>query len=416
MKFELFTYNTDGGRASKKNDLFGAIASMHFYKTTLILEAPLKKKNLFFLSILLILVLLTSACTGMKTDETSQQQEQEKAVAVIVALTQTAIVQEKEVEVVETPIPDDPDSGLSPLVDNCENFKMMIEPELKLMVSNQIVPVEHSWSDETGTACQLTALANGNDFTDILEPSDQLKQLLVNNAWIETMESPCLGYGGSGPGADSSCFINQQETCELLVSLSPVDRTLCPEDKPIDACLDLLSPEQKIFTIQLTCAQGVNGMLAYAADEPFSLDVIESMALTGVPYMLPTSFPTEDSSLKVYPYFNFRDAEIYEISLDYAPDCYGASACHYGVILGKQADGPIPTGTVNYPYMPEQGRQVSLAKGLTGYFMEANCGASCGDASVYWLYDGYEYMVGLKAGSMESVITLANEMIMNSIQ
>jgi len=376
---------------------------------------------IFLLTILLLLVTLTTACKGTPSEQESQQAN-EQEVAVIVALTQTAMAMEEAPEpvIAATAEPQSENSGWSPLMNDCNDIKAVMEPELQLMISNQEVPVETSWSGEIGTACQLTALANANDFNSIFEPSQTLKTMLSNLGWMETMHSPCLGQGGMGPGADTACFINEKQACELFVTLAPVDQSLCPDDQPIGVCFDALAPEQKIFTISLTCAEGQIGMtlpkaLGAIQVSPFDDDMVDSLALTGVPFMFPPGFLIEDSLPSIVPYFNFRDAEIYELSLDYGEGCYGASACHYGVIMGKRADGTMPTGTVNYPYMPAQGQQVSLANGITGYFMEANCGASCGDAVVYWLHEGYEYMVGLKAGRLEDVIALADATILNSI-
>ncbi|MCJ7566522.1 MAG: hypothetical protein MUO58_03160, partial [Anaerolineales bacterium] len=64
----------------------------------------------------------------------------------------------------------------------------------------------------------------------------------------------------------------------------------------------------------------------------------------------------------------------------------------------------------------EDAQVVDLAHGITGYFVPAVCGANCDDARLWWIYDGYEYMLGLKGGVMEAVISLANAAIENSVQ
>lgn len=43
--------------------------------------------------------------------------------------------------------------------------------------------------------------------------------------------------------------------------------------------------------------------------------------------------------------------------------------------------------------------------------MEANCGDNSSDDVIYWVYEGYEYLLGLKAGSHEKLIELANAAI-----
>jgi len=73
-------------------------------------------------------------------------------------------------------------------------------------------------------------------------------------------------------------------------------------------------------------------------------------------------------------------------------------------------------GTSNFPFEPERAQAVTLANGIAGYFIEALCGANCDDPKVFWIYNGYQYMVGLKAGLQADVVALANAAITNSIQ
>jgi len=149
---------------------------------------------------------------------------------------------------------------------------------------------------------------------------------------------------------------------------------------------------------------------------PLDGKTMEQIALTGVPYMFPSEFPVEAGLPDLAATFITRDADVYEVSMDYGAECGGATACHYGIIGGKLASGDMPTGTTEHPFDAALAKKVILEKGITGYFIEAACGASCGDAVVYWIYDGYEYMVGLKAGSSEDVVALANASIINSIE
>jgi hypothetical protein len=57
------------------------------------------------------------------------------------------------------------------------------------------------------------------------------------------------------------------------------------------------------------------------------------------------------------------------------------------------------------------GRRVTLAKGITGYFVDFGCGANCSDATLTWRQKGVQYTLGLKAGKRESLIKMANSAI-----
>jgi hypothetical protein len=142
---------------------------------------------------------------------------------------------------------------------------------------------------------------------------------------------------------------------------------------------------------------------------------MQTLVDTGVPPVLPPAFPVEAGQPAIYPYIFTADIDEYELSLDYGPDCRGAGACHYGSMSGKKVDSSEPVGTRTFPFDMTQARPVALANGITGYFTESVCGANCNDATVYWIYDGCQYMVGLKAGPEAIVIDLANATIENSL-
>jgi len=136
---------------------------------------------------------------------------------------------------------------------------------------------------------------------------------------------------------------------------------------------------------------------------------------TGVPMMLPPAFPVEEG-LVVHPYVYTAEPGEYEISLDFGADCHGAGACHYGSLAGKKVDSNEPVSTQNFYFDAGRAQKVTLAKGIEGYFIESLCGASCDDAKVFWIYNGFQYILGLKAGRQSDVLDLANATINNSIQ
>ncbi len=178
-----------------------------------------------------------------------------------------------------------------------------------------------------------------------------------------------------------------------------------------------LSQEAVEYTLDVIIPPlpGSTGEGVFPKVEPFPFGEMQMIVLSGVPPMLPPEFPTEADLPDIYPYIYTSEDGEYEISLDYGEDCHGAGACHYGSLTGRKVDSDIPVGTRNFPFDIDDAQVVSLVKGITGYFVASVCGASCDDAKVFWIYEGYQYMVGLKAAAQENVIELANAAIMNSL-
>ncbi len=150
--------------------------------------------------------------------------------------------------------------------------------------------------------------------------------------------------------------------------------------------------------------------------EPFPFGEMQMIVLAGVPPMLPPEFPMEEGLPDLVPFMLTMDEGEYEFSLDYGVDCDGAGACHYGGMAGMKVVSDVPVGTSSFPFSLEDAQVVDLANGITGYFVPAVCGANCDDARLWWIYGGYEYMVGMKAGPYEDVVALANAAILNSVR
>ncbi len=142
----------------------------------------------------------------------------------------------------------------------------------------------------------------------------------------------------------------------------------------------------------------------------------ESLYGLGLPLMLPPEFPSGGEGLPpVAPHVITAEPDQYEISLDYGPECQGAGACHYGSLAGKKTGASEPSDTRTIVFEAERAQKVTLAKNIDGYFVEALCGANCDDAKVFWIYNGFQYMIGIKAGAQEDVVNLANAAIVNSV-
>jgi hypothetical protein len=544
---------------------------------------------------------------------------------------------------------------LRPLDDNCAEFKTAMEASLDIPVSVETIPVEMSWSGETGSACQLTGIGDGSKFQGSLDASNNMQGMLRIHGWDGNMMLPCLGHGGAGPAADQACYMLEDKVCELMVTHAPVDMALCDGiDGPIGNCLAALPPEQRVITVRLTCAEGSESMAfgrimgqahmldpltptmtiyalnletgewvstdipenqngpaeftlevapgsyqifssmgtGYATEdgwslatvtvetggtvanvivgppghsecgpmfgvpaspdglhpatvgatedciasltlpkteptriefaaggtsaqvtgtlgqqglgqyvlsamqnqvmtvnlyptrpavlviwgldgtvlisdhagatswtgalpltqdyyidvrslsgetldytlgvsipqnsrpvsaevfpriEPFPFGHMQSMFIAGVPPMLPPEFPSLEGQPAIVPYvISAVDGEV-NFSLDYGNECMGTGYCHYGVYTGMQTASPVPVGTSLYPFESDRAEQVMLEKGITGYFVDAVCGANCNDSQVWWVYGGYQYSIGLKAGPRDLVIALANAAIANSV-
>ena len=142
---------------------------------------------------------------------------------------------------------------------------------------------------------------------------------------------------------------------------------------------------------------------------------MQTLVGTDIPLMLPPEFPSESGLPPIYPYLFVVSYRLFELDLGYGIDCQGAGVCHYGSMSGKGVHEDTITGTSSFPFDSNKARPVVLAKGITGYFTEAVCEANCSDATVNWIYNNYQYMVGLKAGSEADVVALANAAILNSV-
>jgi hypothetical protein len=124
---------------------------------------------------------------------------------------------------------------------------------------------------------------------------------------------------------------------------------------------------------------------------------------TGLKIALPTVFDGVDAS-QLYAYVEKADKSGYFLEIGYTPDCNGATACRYGSLAGE----PVTPGQ-----KPLSGTKVTLANGLTGYFTDASCGASCGDSTLTWQQGNVRYTVGSKAGLQAALVKIANSAITN---
>ncbi len=123
---------------------------------------------------------------------------------------------------------------------------------------------------------------------------------------------------------------------------------------------------------------------------------------TQIKILLPKFIPESDGENPIYAIVEAVAQKKYEILLGFSPDCTGGTACRLGVLSAEAVTRKTPRLT---------GKSVSLAKGITGYFMDFTCGANCSDATLTWRQQGVQYVVGLKAGDRTSLVKMANSAI-----
>lgn len=116
--------------------------------------------------------------------------------------------------------------------------------------------------------------------------------------------------------------------------------------------------------------------------------IASGLSKSGVAVLLPGALPKDDlQGLRAE--LRSANANGYEIELDYAAGCNGATACHLGTISGSRSSGSKLSG-----------KPVRLPIGVTGYYVPGPCGASCSDSSVSFVYRGNLYAFAAKGGSL----------------
>jgi len=131
---------------------------------------------------------------------------------------------------------------------------------------------------------------------------------------------------------------------------------------------------------------------------------------TQIQILLPKFIPESDGENPIYAIVETATQKKYDILLGFSPDCTGGTACRLGVLSGEAVTRKTPRLT---------GKTVSLAKSITGYFVDFTCGAGCSDATLTWRQQGVQYTVGIKAGDgcanvcdeRTSLIKMANSAI-----
>ena len=104
-------------------------------------------------------------------------------------------------------------------------------------------------SGETGLGCSLTATGTEVDFSN---PRNVLTNLAnAFDGWTEQ-----ASYQADGPTGAFTGLTSDMGLMLIGANWEPVPDGQCPSDQPISACN--LEPEQKLYTVQITVAEGIN--------------------------------------------------------------------------------------------------------------------------------------------------------------
>ena len=88
----------------------------------------------------------------------------------------------------------------------------------------------------------------------------------------------------------------------------------------------------------------------------------------------------------------------YRLELGVTRQCNGSNACFVAAFFGEKG-GTITNGTA-----------LALHGGVTGYYAQGGCGASCAPNSIEWMQGGVRYEIQFK-NSKRSLKRLANQSI-----
>jgi len=125
-----------------------------------------------------------------------------------------------------------------------------------------------------------------------------------------------------------------------------------------------------------------------------------------VPLVLPLYLPYFDKANPIYAVLRSANRSSYDVLLANAIPCEGANWCLYGSVRG--ADAPFDH---TFNDLSPKARSVRLHHGITARFIESECATYCTQAYIEWSEKGFYYSIGLKAGTLDQLIKIANSAI-----
>lgn len=147
-----------------------------------------------------------------------------------------------------------------------------------------------------------------------------------------------------------------------------------------------------------------------------------------IPVHLPTYIPSEGVNRKgLAATLVIKTNSAYQIAIG-TPGCKGEYYCRYATVSGEKITPYTPSIESEFSYMvndpnyrptrrsPDKMGSITLAGGVRGYFVPWVLGANLSDAKVIWNEGSYRYLVGVKGGSFQGVVRMANSAIQGKNQ
>ena len=130
-------------------------------------------------------------------------------------------------------------------LDQCAAWLTAIQPALPVSAVLETVDFT-DFEMNRGTACQLSAEGNGNNFANIGDTAQAIDAILAPLGWI-------LVNGADGPTGTGREYSLGNLVAVVFVQWKPSADANCPKDQPISMCN--LTPEQRLFTVTVAFAQ-----------------------------------------------------------------------------------------------------------------------------------------------------------------
>lgn len=132
--------------------------------------------------------------------------------------------------------------------DECQSVEEAVEAALGLTTEHAPATFYDGRNDLGGNGCRIFFVESGTPFTDSAEVFEKIAAALPD--WQENPD-----YQASGSTGVATGLVRGDALMLVSVLWEPTSDAHCPNDEPISNCE--LSPEQKVFVIQLDAAQRI---------------------------------------------------------------------------------------------------------------------------------------------------------------
>lgn len=160
--------------------------------------------------------------------------------------------------------------------------------------------------------------------------------------------------------------------------------TTVPEPEPTTTTTSLPPPDEQD-----------DRLAELDADPVFTPILDELVAFAGPPIRLPADLGLDDDS-DLVPTLWSADADHYVVFLGVGPNCNGGDVCRVATFTAER-----------HAVAEQQGVAVELPGGSSGDFLDATCGANCGDGTLRWTEDDVTYSVGRKLANAAAMLRWA---------